>query len=78
MLEELPKEKRIPTLVLSARGEEVDKLRGFELGIDDYLTKPFSPKELIAVLKLFITALIKIYPIYINSILSNLIFPHIH
>ena len=51
MLEELPKEKRIPTLVLSARGEEFDKLRGFELGIDDYLTKPFSPKELIARIK---------------------------
>ena len=51
LLEELPKEKRIPTLVLSARGEEFDKLRGFELGIDDYLTKPFSPKELIARIK---------------------------
>ena len=51
MLEELPSNKRIPTLVLSAREEEVDKLRGFSLGIDDYLTKPFSPKELIARLK---------------------------
>ena len=51
LLEELPEEKRIPTLVLSARGEEFDKLRGFELGIDDYLTKPFSPKELIARIK---------------------------
>ena len=51
LLEELPKEKRIPTLVLSARSEEFDKLRGFELGIDDYLTKPFSPKELIARIK---------------------------
>ena len=51
LLEELPKEKRIPTLVLSARGEEFDKLRGFELGIDDYLTKPFSPKELIVRIK---------------------------
>lgn len=51
MLEKLPDKKRIPTLVLSAREEEVDKLRGFELGIDDYLTKPFSPKELIARLK---------------------------
>ena len=48
MLKEIPKEKRIPTIVLSARGEEYDKLAGFDLGIDDYLTKPFSPKELIA------------------------------
>lgn len=51
MLEELPKEKHIPTIMLSARGEEYDKLHGFELGIDDYLTKPFSPKELIARIK---------------------------
>lgn len=51
MLKELPKEKRIPTIVLSARGEEYDKLAGFDLGIDDYVTKPFSPKELIARIK---------------------------
>ena len=51
MLEEMPKEKHIPTIVLSARGEEYDKLAGFDLGIDDYLTKPFSPNELIARIK---------------------------
>ena len=51
MLKELPNDKRIPTIMLSARGEEYDKLLGFELGIDDYLTKPFSPKELIARIK---------------------------
>lgn len=51
MLKELPKEKRIPTIILSARDEEIDKLQGFDLGIDDYLTKPFSPKELIARIK---------------------------
>lgn len=51
MLKELPVNKRIPTIILSARGEEYDKLLGFELGIDDYLTKPFSPKELIARIK---------------------------
>lgn len=51
MLENLPQEKRIPTIMLSARGEEYDKLHGFDLGIDDYLTKPFSPKELIARIK---------------------------
>ena len=51
MLKELPKEKRIPTIVLSARGEEYDKLAGFDLGIDDYVTKPFSPKELMARIK---------------------------
>ncbi len=41
----------IPTIVLSARSEEYDKLLGFELGIDDYLTKPYSPRELIARIK---------------------------
>lgn len=36
----------VPVLMLSARGEEYDKIHGFELGIDDYVVKPFSPKEL--------------------------------
>ena len=45
---EIRKEKDIPVIMLSARGEEYDKLFGFELGIDDYVVKPFSPKELMA------------------------------
>ena len=46
------KEKyNIPTIILSARCEEYDKLFGFSIGIDDYLTKPFSPRELIARIK---------------------------
>jgi len=48
---EMKKIKTIPTIILSARGEEYDKLLGFDLGVDDYLTKPFSPKELIARIK---------------------------
>ena len=51
LLKECPKEKRVPTIILSARKEEYDKLAGFDLGIDDYLTKPFSPKELMARIK---------------------------
>jgi two-component system response regulator ResD len=43
---EIRKTKKIPTLMLSARSEEYDKLFGFEVGIDDYVVKPFSPKEL--------------------------------
>ena len=45
---EIRKHKNIPIIMLSARGEEYDKLFGFELGIDDYVVKPFSPKELMA------------------------------
>lgn len=45
---EIKKKYNTPTIILSARGEEYDKLAGFDLGIDDYMTKPFSPKELIA------------------------------
>ncbi|MCK4842938.1 MAG: phosphate regulon transcriptional regulator PhoB [Methylococcales bacterium] len=43
--------KTIPIILLTARGEEEDKVRGLEIGADDYVTKPFSPKELIARIK---------------------------
>jgi two-component system, OmpR family, response regulator ResD len=51
---EIRKYNDIPIIMLSARGEEYDKLFGFELGIDDYVVKPFSPKELIARLNVVI------------------------
>lgn len=50
-VKEIKKMKDVPVLMLSARGEEYDKLIGFDLGIDDYVTKPFSPKELVARVK---------------------------
>lgn len=50
-VEEIKKMKNIPFIMLSARNEEYDKLYGFNLGIDDYMTKPFSPKELMARIK---------------------------
>jgi len=43
---EIRRTKQTPIIMLSARGEEYDKINGFELGIDDYVVKPFSPKEL--------------------------------
>src|SRR5438067_11237932 len=38
----------VPIMMLTARGEEADRIRGFETGADDYVTKPFSPRELVA------------------------------
>ena len=40
--------RSVPVVLLTARGDEADKLVGFELGADDYVTKPFSPRELLA------------------------------
>lgn len=54
-VKEIKKIKDIPVLMLSARGEEYDKLFGFELGIDDYVVKPFSPKEVMARIKVIIS-----------------------
>ena len=53
-VKEIKKIKDIPVLMLSARGEEYDKLFGFEVGVDDYVTKPFSPKEVIARIKVIV------------------------
>lgn len=48
---ELRRESRVPIIMLTARVEEIDKLKGLELGADDYMTKPFSPRELVARVK---------------------------
>lgn len=50
-IKEIRQSKSIPAIMLSARGEEYDKLLGFDIGVDDYVTKPFSPKELMARIK---------------------------
>ena len=50
-LEEIRKDKNIPVIMLSAKSEDVDKINGLNLGADDYVTKPFSPIELIARVK---------------------------
>ena len=47
-VKEIRKSSDVPVIMLSARVEEYDKLFGFEIGVDDYVTKPFSPKELMA------------------------------
>jgi DNA-binding response OmpR family regulator len=45
---EIRKKSDVPILILSARGEEVDRILGLEIGADDYVTKPFSPREIVA------------------------------
>lgn len=50
-VKEIKKLKNIPIIMISAKGEEVDKLNSFDLGVDDYVVKPFSPKEVIARIK---------------------------
>ena len=54
-IKEIRKIKNIPVIMLSARGEEYDKLFGFEIGVDDYVVKTFSPKELMARINAVIT-----------------------
>ncbi|MEN6316633.1 MAG: response regulator transcription factor [Clostridiaceae bacterium] len=51
---EIRKSSQVPVIMLTARGEEYDKLFGFELGVDDYIVKPFSPRELLARMKAII------------------------
>ena len=53
-VKEIKKFKDIPVLMLSASGEEYDKLFGFEIGVDDYVVKPFSPKEVMARVRVII------------------------
>lgn len=51
VLKEIRKMSQVPVLMLSARGEEIDRVVGFEIGADDYVTKPFSPRELMGRVK---------------------------
>lgn len=51
VLTELRKKKNTPVIMLSAKGEDIDKIRGLGMGADDYMTKPFSPNELVARVK---------------------------
>ncbi len=48
VLRKIRETSMIPVIILSAKGEEYDRLKGFDLGVDDYVVKPFSPKELLA------------------------------
>lgn len=54
VLEEIRKVSDVPVIMLTARQEEVDRLKGFQLGVDDYVSKPFSPRELIKRIQVFL------------------------
>lgn len=62
--------KDIPVLMLSARGTEYDKLFGFEVGVDDYVTKPFSPKEIMARIKVIISRHSTSKPVHNKNIIK--------
>ena len=51
VLRQIRQESKVPVIMLTARGEEQDELFGFELGVDEYIAKPFSPKILVARIK---------------------------
>jgi two-component system response regulator ResD len=59
-LKEIRKSQNVPVIILSARDQEYDKLFSFEMGVDDYVTKPFSPKEVIARVKAVLNRFAKI------------------
>src|SRR4051795_2472775 len=52
LIREMPDGKRLPIIMVTARGEETDRVRGLELGADDYVVKPFSVKELLLRVKI--------------------------
>ena len=56
------KEKNIPIIMVSAKRDDIDKIRGLGLGADDYITKPFSPSELVARVKVFVNNEEKVFP----------------
>ncbi|KRE30033.1 response regulator transcription factor [Paenibacillus sp. Soil522] len=62
LCKQIRKTSEVPIIFVTARGEELDRVLGLELGADDYLTKPFSPRELVARIKNIFKRLEKTYP----------------
>ena len=57
-----PQQGRIPVIMLTARGEDVDRIVGLELGADDYLAKPFNPRELAARIRAILRRMNRVQP----------------
>ena len=74
VLREVRRNSKVPVIMLTAKGETIDKVLGLELGADDYLVKPFEPKELVARIK----AVIRRYGVVVEETSSNVLqFPNL-
>ncbi len=72
IIKEIRKKQEIPVIVVSAKSEDIDKIRGLDYGADDYLTKPFSPAELVA----RVNSHIRRYERLKGNSLQNEVIPH--
>jgi DNA-binding response OmpR family regulator len=72
LCKQIRKSSDIPIIFVTARGEELDKVLGLELGADDYMTKPFSPRELIARIKNIFKRLEKTQPVSVQIVLKDI------
>jgi two-component system, OmpR family, KDP operon response regulator KdpE len=74
VLRQIRKQSNIPVLILSVKGEEMDKVKGLELGADDYIVKPFSPAELLSRVK---AVLRRTHMLELNSDEKPFVSPHL-
>src|SRR5699024_1425589 len=76
--EELRKEKTTPVIMLTAKGEESNRVQGFEVGADDYIVKPFSPREVVLRVKAILRRVTdKNYDQTTTSAKNLIVFPHL-
>ena len=73
VLRQIRRQSNVPVVILSVEGDEMDKVRGLELGADDYIVKPFAPAELLARLKRYYVVLICSSSIHRKSLLLAII-----
>lgn len=78
MCQELRKEKETPVIMLTAKGEESNRVQGFEVGADDYIVKPFSPREVVLRVKALLRRVTSTHFDGADSQVNNiLVFPHL-
>lgn len=78
VIAELREHKATPILLLTAKGEEANRVQGFELGADDYIVKPFSPREVVLRVKAVLKRSVSFAPVSNTSISKDLVvFPHL-